>query len=259
MAYQHVRADDPTVTQLYGERTAATSSQYFISHVTETSNILDIGCGPGVITADLAKIAFKGKTIGIDNSAGIIAEASKAFPPSDVPNLTFIVGDANRLEYPDNTFDIVHSHALFVHILDPVSVMKEFYRVCKPGGFIAIRESNPSIVLSLKPDLPSIRAYWTRAMTAMAKMGGHPEAGRKLEGWVKDAGFDGKIVATKSPQWNPSHLTRVTGATAQQAIDYGMCTKEEMDEWRKGWEEWEATEGHEFVFETGEIVCWKRT
>jgi hypothetical protein len=36
-----------------------------------------------------------------------------------------------------------------------------------------------------------------------------------------------------------------------------MATMEEMDEWRKGWEEWEATKGHEWIFETGEILCWK--
>lgn len=257
MAYQHVKGDDPTVTRLYGERTATTSSQYFITHIKKTSKILDVGCGPGVITSDLAKIASEGNTIGIDNSPGIVAEASKAFPPFDVPNLAFAVGDANKLDFPDNHFDIVHAHALFVHLLDPVGAFKEFLRVCKPGGIVAVRESDPSIVLSLKPDLPSIREYWTRAMATMTKMGGHPEAGRKLEGWVREAGFEGGVVQSKSPQWNPSHLMRATGAPAQQAIDYGMCTKEEMDRWRKGWEEWEATEGHEFVFETGEIIIAK--
>jgi ubiquinone/menaquinone biosynthesis C-methylase UbiE len=178
MAYQHVKADDASVTSLYGERTALSSCAYLRPYIKETSNILDVGCGPGVITADLAKIAFKGKTIGVDNNAGIIDEASAAFPPSQTPNLTYAVSDAATLEaFQDNTFDIVHAHALIVHILDPVSVLKQFYRVCKPGGIVAVRESNPSTVISLKPDIPAIRQYWDRAMPIMAKMGGHPEAG----------------------------------------------------------------------------------
>jgi ubiquinone/menaquinone biosynthesis C-methylase UbiE len=262
MAYKYVKAEDPSVTKLYGERTVATSCQYFIKHITPTSNILDVGCGPGVITSDLAKIASEGKTIGIDNNAGIIAQASASFPPSAVPNLEFKVGDALKLDFPDNTFDVVHSHALWVHVHDPVVGLKEFYRVCKPGGIIVCRESTPSKILSLVPDLPSIRAYWDRAMITMGKMGGHPEAGTKLEGWAKEAGFGedgGKLAVSKSPQWNPSHLHRTMGEPAEQAIAYGICTAEEMESWRKGWEEWEAFEGSEWVFETGEIVCWKGT
>src|ERR1700761_7612257 len=106
MAYQHgvARGDDPSITKMYGERTAATSCQYFISHVQKTSNILDVGCGPGVITADLAKIASEGKTIGIDNNEGVVASASATFPPSAVPNLTYAVGDAMNLHFSDNSF-----------------------------------------------------------------------------------------------------------------------------------------------------------
>lgn len=261
MAYAHIKADDKAVISLYGERTALTSCAYLRPYIKETSNILDVGCGPGIITSDLANIAFKGKTIGVDNNAGIIEQASKSIPASAVPNLTFTVGDAAKLEeFEDNTFDIVHAHALFVHIKDPVEVMKQFHRVCKPGGIVAARDSNPSIVLSLKPDVPAIRSYWERTKVVMAKMGGHPDAGKMLETWAKEAGFGsdgGKILTSTSPQFQASHLVRMSGEPAEEAIQYGMATREEMEEWRKGWEEWEAAEGHEWVFETGEILCWK--
>jgi ubiquinone/menaquinone biosynthesis C-methylase UbiE len=261
MAYEHIKADDKAVTSLYGERTALTSCAYLRPYIKETSNILDVGCGPGTITSDLAKIASKGKIIGVDNSAAIINQASSSFPPSTVPNLTFTVGDATKLEqFDDNTFDIVHAHALIVHIKDPVEVFKQFYRVCKPGGFVAVRDSNPSIVLSLKPDNPAIRAYWERTIGMMVKMGGHADAGKMLATWAKEAGFGsdgGKIVTSTSPQYQAGHLVRTSGEPAERAIQYGMATSEEMEEWRKGWEEWEASEGHEWIFETGEIICWK--
>src|SRR6187402_561146 len=53
MAYQHgtIKGDDAAVTSLYGERTALTSCAYFLPHVTKSANILDVGCGPGIITA----------------------------------------------------------------------------------------------------------------------------------------------------------------------------------------------------------------
>ncbi|KUJ08156.1 S-adenosyl-L-methionine-dependent methyltransferase [Mollisia scopiformis] len=253
-----IRGDDPSTTKLYGERTAKTSCQYLLPHVTKSAKILDVGCGPGIITADLAKIASDGSTIGVDNSEGIIKQASTSFP--DVPNLKYQVGDATNLkDFADNSFDIVHAHQLLVHISNPVPVLKEFYRVCKPGGIIAVRESSPSVVLFLKPDLPGIRQYWDRAMAMMPKIGAQTQAGIDLEKWAKEAfGTDGeKLVYTKTPVWNAGHTERVTGPAAAHAIQYGMATQEEMDQWAEAWKEWDAAEDHEWVFEAGEILCRK--
>jgi len=258
MSYKEglIKGDEKEVTDLYGERTVATSCQYFVSHIKPTSKILDVGCGPGAITADLAKLAPAGKTIGIDNNEGIIATASATFPPSSNPNLSYAVGDCNKLNYPDNAFDIVHAHALLVHLPDPVPALKEMHRVCKTGGIVVCREANPAIVVSLKPDLSSIRNYWERALMMMGKMGTHAEAGRKLPDWAKEAGFE-KVEVSTSKQWNSSQLNRTVGEPAEQAVKFGVCTKEECEDWSRGWKKWEETEGHEFVFEAGEIICWK--
>lgn len=256
-----VSAADPSVTKLYGERTAKTSCQYFLQYVTKTANILDVGCGPGTITADLAKIATEGQTIGVDIGEGVAERAAASF--SDVPNLKFQVGDATDLkEFADNFFDIVHCHQLLIHSPDPapVKILKEFHRVCKPGGIVACRETSVAVVLSLKPDLPLLRAYWDRTLKFIPTFGGHTQAGRDLEGWAKEASFGadgGKIVATKSPIPSPGHLARVTGPAVDQAIQWKKATREELAEWAVAWREWEATEGHEWISEAGEIVCWK--
>ena len=147
------------------------------------------------------------------------------------------------------------------NIPDPVVVLKEFYRVCKPGGIVACRDSSPEVVLSLKPDLPSIRQHWDKAINFMRLMHSHPDAGIKLESWAREAGFGsdgGKVVVSKSPIWNTGHLAMVTGEKGEQLMQYGI-TKEEVTAWADGWKEWEATEGHEFVFEAGEVLCWKGT
>lgn len=252
-------AADPSVTKIYGERNAKTSSQYFLPYVTEAATILDVGCGPGTITADLAKLAAQGNTIGVDFSEDVVKLAATSF--SDITNLKFQVADANDLkDFADNSFDIVHCHQLLVHSPDPVKILKEFYRVCKPGGFIACRESSPAVVLSFKPDVPILRAYWDRMLSFMPTVGGNPQAGRDLETWAKKAGLGaegGKLVATKSPIWNPGHLLRVTGPAVDQALQWKLATREELDEWAEAWNEWENTKDHEWVYEAGEIVCWK--
>lgn len=259
-SYDHagMQGDDPSVTKLYGERTANRNCQYLLPYIKPTSTILDVGCGPGTITSDFAKLAPEGKVTGVDTSEGIITSAQTTFPPSAQENLAFAVGDAYKLEFPDNTFDIVHAHQVLVHLKDPVAALKEFHRVTKPGGLIAVRDSSPSIVLSLKPDLPVIRSYWAKALAFMPLIGGNVLAGQQLEGWAKEAGFE-KVVYSKSPALNTSHLSAVTGERAKMALQYGMATQEELDGWRKAWEEWEAADGSEFVFEAGEILVWKGT
>jgi len=259
MSYKHFKANDPNIINLYGVRTAETSCGYLVPHISPSANILDVGCGPGRITADLAKLASQGQTIGVDASVAVIAEASASFPSSEIPNLKFVVGDATKLaEYMDNSFDIVHCHQLLVHVTDAQTAMKEFYRICKPGGIVACREVNFKNVVSLKPDLPELRAFFSRTAETI---GGHADAGDMLETWAKGAGFGsdgGKgVVLTKNVMQSPSMLSVVTGAQAESAVAFGMASKEEMDVWAKAWEQWEKTEGKEYTKEMKEILCFK--
>jgi ubiquinone/menaquinone biosynthesis C-methylase UbiE len=162
--------------------------------------------------------------------------------------------------FPDNTFDILHAHALIIHLKDPVSAYKEFYRVLKPGGIVASREMNPHAILSLKPDLAPLRQYWDRVVTFMPALGMNPDTSSKMEEWVKEAGFGGegkKLLVSKSRIYSATHLTAVTGERAAMVLQYKFGTEEDMARWKNAWETWEATDGAEFVHETTEILGWK--
>lgn len=258
---QSFRADDVAITSMYGDRTASNCCAYFLSYVTKSANIIDIGCGPGIITSDLAALARSGQTIGIDASEGVIAQARSRSSALHLPNLSFSVGNATNLNaYADNTFDIVHCHQLLVHVPSPVKILKEFHRICKPGGIIACREIVSSVPPKLKPDLPALRAYWNRCLTLIKKTGSNAEAGRDLETWAKEAGLEangGKLIVSTSLMGNPSHLPQVSGGTGTKSFLSGVASEEEFAVWKEAWEQWEATEGHEFAFECGEILCFK--
>ena len=245
----------------YDEPGIKTSSAYLTGHVAKSANILDVGCGSGIITAHLARLADKGHTIGIDNSRSSIDQAKASFPATSMPNINFVVGDTTKLvEFADNTFDIVHAHMFLVRATDPIAVFKEFYRVCKPGGFVACRELNHSSLLTLKPDLPSIRHYLDRGKGLIIEAGMNLDAGSKLETWAKEAGFGSggsRIDITKSPMPIPGQLDLVTGDNAERALKHGIARKEEIDSWAASWSKWDATEGKEFVLECQEIICWK--
>jgi trans-aconitate methyltransferase len=102
-------------------------------HVQPTEAVLDIGCGDGRITAEIARQAHAGRVVGIDSSAEMIRFAGEHFPSSQFPNLMFRRADASALPF-DSEFDAVFSNAVLHWILDHRPVLAGVARSLRPGG-----------------------------------------------------------------------------------------------------------------------------
>ena len=89
---------------------------------------MDIGCGDGKITAELAKCLPNGRAVGIDSSAQMIKLAQNTFPKQDYPNLSFQVMDARKLIF-QNEFDMIFSNAALHWIVDQKAVLQVFKEV----------------------------------------------------------------------------------------------------------------------------------
>jgi SAM-dependent methyltransferase len=97
---------------------------------------LDIGSGPGNVTAALARAAGPdGLALGVDISEPMLTRAVDA---QAGPNVGFLRADAQRLPFRDATFDAVTSLAVLQLIPDPSTTLGEIARVLKPGGRVAI-------------------------------------------------------------------------------------------------------------------------
>ena len=104
--------------------------------------MLDVGCGPGTITADLAARVAPGPVVGIEPTPGPLVDARTHAAAVGADNVTFAVGDAYALDYPDDAFDVVHAHQVLQHLGDPVAALREMLRVCAPGGVVAARDAD---------------------------------------------------------------------------------------------------------------------
>jgi trans-aconitate 2-methyltransferase len=100
--------------------------------------ILDIGCGDGKITAEIAQLVPRGSVVGLDNSAEMISFARARFPPSSRPNLAFQYGDASQLRYEDE-FDLVVSFACLHWVLDHGPVLEGIKRSLKDNGKVLMQ------------------------------------------------------------------------------------------------------------------------
>jgi ubiquinone/menaquinone biosynthesis C-methylase UbiE len=93
--------------------------------------VLEVGCGLGTDGAQFAKAGAV--YTGIDLTDAAIDLAKRRFELFQLPG-TFRVADAERLDFPDNTFDIVYSHGVLHHTPDTAAAVREVHRVLRPGG-----------------------------------------------------------------------------------------------------------------------------
>lgn len=95
--------------------------------------VLDIGCGDGKVTAEIARLVPNGSVLGTDKSEEMIRFAQEAFSTNEWPNLRFEVIDARNLAF-DGEFDVVFSNAALHWIVDHRPVVRGIARALVPGG-----------------------------------------------------------------------------------------------------------------------------
>lgn len=255
-----------SVLRSHNWRTAANSAAYLLDSLRPNMQILDIGCGPGTITADLGALVPAGKVIGIEPGPDVLEHARATAAQRGLSNVQFMVGDVNALDFPDNTFDVVHAHQVLQHIGDPVQALREMQRVTKPGGIVAVRESDYE-GMTWYPEPDGMKDWRNLYLRVARSNGGEPNAGRRLKAWARQAGFDvGKITATastwcyNSPEerswWGNSWADRTLSPPfAQTAINGGYATQDDLNHISQVWRQWGSDEDAWFVLLHGEILC----
>src|SRR5215213_4572345 len=111
MTYTHGHQEP--VLRSHRWRTAENSCAYLLPHLRADMTLLDVGCGPGSITADLADRV--GRVVGVDRSPEAVGAAR-----ADHPGIDFRVADLHDL---DERFDVVHAHQVLQHLQDPVAAL----------------------------------------------------------------------------------------------------------------------------------------
>jgi trans-aconitate methyltransferase len=118
-------------------------------------HILDIGCGDGKITVEIAKCVSDGQVIGIDSSEEMISLATQKFPNNEYPNLHFKLLAAQDIDY-QNKFDIVFSNAVLHWIKEHESLIKKIYASLKSQGRVLLQmggKGNASDIIKLLSEL----------------------------------------------------------------------------------------------------------
>ncbi|KAF9363555.1 hypothetical protein BGX34_003846 [Mortierella sp. NVP85] len=245
-------------------RTVLNSAGYLRPHIEPEMSILDVGCGPGSISVDMARLVPKGRVVGIDYSSDLISEARALAIQQGVTNVEFQVGDIHTLDFPDNTFDIVHAHQVLQHVADPIQGLREMKRVTKPGGIVAVRESTE---ISYYPELPGLGATWSLFATMARLKGTNPRAGNRIHVWAREVGFERSNITCSSgawcfstPEereyWGVSVNTMLSGF-GSKAVEMNLISQEDLKEITNAWKDWIKNDDGWFSNYHGEMLCRK--
>ncbi len=131
--------------------------------------LLDIGCGDGKITAEIAKALPRGRAVGVDSSKEMIKLARSAFPQKAHLNLSFQLMDARKLTFNEE-FDSIFSNAALHWIVDQAAVLQGVQRSLKTGGRLLFQmagKGNAQDVINILDELSTV-APWKRFFDGFA-------------------------------------------------------------------------------------------
>ena len=243
-------------------RTAANSASFLLPHLRTDHRVLDVGCGPGNITADLATHVPDGSVVGIDLSEEVIARATSQYASQS--NVAFRVDDVYHLDAPDGSFDVVYAHQVLQHLHDPVAALGEMRRVLAPEGRLAVREADFAAFFWF-PAVAALEKWMALYHRVTARNGAQADGGRHLSSWVRGAGFDDLTVTTttwtfQTPEdrswWGGRWADRVELSDfARQAVEYAVSTPEELHDIAVAFREWAASDDALFVVPSVEVLA----
>lgn len=260
----YVHGHQESVLRSHRSRTVANSAAYLAERLRPGIRVLDVGCGPGTITADIAELVAPGAVTAVDASQDALDAARAELSHRGLTNVTLRAADVHALDFPADSFDVVHAHQVLQHVADPVRALREMRRVCAPGGVVAARDGDYA-AMTWYPEVPALDEWLALYRRTARADGGEPDAGRRLLAWALEAGFTEVTssasawcyaTAAEREWWGGLWADRVTGSTfAARAAEHGFATADDLARIAAGWREWSRQRAGWFAVLHGEILC----
>jgi ubiquinone/menaquinone biosynthesis C-methylase UbiE len=261
---QYTHGHHESVLRSHRSRTAANSAAYLLPRLRPGLDLLDVGCGPGTITADLAALVAPGRVVAVDSEPAVLEPAREVAEERAVDNVSFAVGDVYALDLRDRSFDVVHAHQVLQHLEDPVAALREMRRVCRGDGVVAARDSDYA-AMTWYPAIPALDRWQALYHEVTRRNGAEADAGRRLSSWANAAGFtDVRCSASawcfatpiEREWWSGVWAERVVASRlAEQALDRELATRDDLEGIASGFREWAAHPDAWFAVLHGEILC----
>ena len=244
--------------------TAQASASHLLPYLRPGLRVLDFGCGPGTISAGLARAIHPGELHGVDMEVSQIELARNVAKAYGQDNAIFHVGDVTALPFEDNFFDVAHCHNVLMHVPNTQAVLSEAKRVLKPGGIISCREMICESSFT-HPDFGVIRKAWDMFEDLLEADEGHAQMGKEIKAQLLKAEFDNvRTTASFDTFSTPSDIEFIfdlanewflSPEITEAAIKYGAATEKLCNDIKVAYERWREHPGAVCCVAFGEAIA----
>lgn len=157
--------------------------------INEDSDILEVGSGPGFYTKILLDNFSKCQVTSFDNDEKLLEFAHSNLSKDYGERVCFVNDDITSTSIPDNYYECVIARFVFQHLNNPISALKEIYRILKPGGKVIIIDVDSELWGITYPKNDLIKMLNDNLSKYQSSLNGNREIGRVLITLLKSLGF----------------------------------------------------------------------
>ena len=158
--------------------------------------ILDVGCGPGFATIDLAqRVGPRGKIVGVDISRRFLAHLEEHARACGLSNISTVEGSVERLPIRESGFDGAYARWVLCFVRRPAAVLAQVGRRLKRGGVFVIQDYFQYENILIAPECEAFRRVFSAVHKSWRARGGDPDIGCRLPGLLRRAGFEVREIA----------------------------------------------------------------
>jgi ubiquinone/menaquinone biosynthesis C-methylase UbiE len=246
-------------------RSAQVYADFLVPHLSSGSHVLDVGCGSGELSLDLA--AAVGWVTGIDVDENEVETARHTAASHDITNADFRVGDAYLLDLSQDLVDAVFAHSVLEALEHPAAAVAEMKRVLKPGGIMGVASVDYSGLILAGPHQDLIRRFYAIRERLWQIEGADPYLGRELRGLLLDAGFIAVVATTTYISYGTTEAVKEFGLGRAEdcdddwyrtaATEHGLATDDDLAAMRRAWLEWSESPTSYAAFAWCRALGWK--
>jgi SAM-dependent methyltransferase len=198
-------------------------------------DVLEVGCGTGVVVRDLAeRVGPRGRVVGVDRSRYLVRAARalcRRHPAA--ARIAVRLARGERLPFGEGRFAATLAITVLLHVPDPLRVLREMVRVTRPGGRVGVQDQDFGTVAVTHPD----RALTARIFTGVEdRIYAEPHSGRRLPGLLRAAGVE--RVRLRTDVYQDTTLVAYTKSflerRAENAVRFGIADAPTAQRWLDG-------------------------
>lgn len=195
--------------------------------ITPGKCILDVGCGIGHTALQLTQLVGPtGRVVGLDKSEAFIGEARRRAAAHSLP-VEYQLGDAQRLAFPDHSFDVCRTERVLMYVAQPEQALDEMVRVLRPGGALILYEFDYDGMVVDAPDQALTRQI-TRLIADSVPSGW---IGRQAPRLLRQRGLREIMIEPRMVLTPYAMYRRVVSGTLEEAVQAGQLAAAEVANW----------------------------